>query len=212
MESINYWIGMAGTVAFAVTAVLAVAPRGIDLFGVLVLGVITAIGGGTLRDVIIEAPVFWGTDIMYIWVAVASSLAAFSANSLFTKKEVFSLMLYLDALGVALFGIQATAKVWDIGFGLPLGPVLLGVVTAIGGGLIRDVLAGRQNLLMKRELYAIPVLLGCAAFALVLKYSPEQRLMGGATCGIGIFAFRAAAIRWNLSVPDWLATKTKEQS
>jgi uncharacterized membrane protein YeiH len=74
---------------------------------------------------------------------------------------------------------------------------------------VTAVLAGRQNLLMKRELYAIPVLLGCAAFALVLKYSPEQRLMGGATCGIGIFAFRAAAIRWNLSVPDWLPTKAQ---
>ena len=203
---------MAGTVAFAVTAVLAVAPRGIDIFGVLVLGVITAIGGGTLRDVIIDAPVFWGTDLMYIWVAVAASLAAFSATSLFAKKEVYSLMLYLDALVVALFGIQATAKVWDLGFGLPLAPVLLGVVTAIGGGLIRDVLAGRQNLLMKRELYAIPVLLDCAAFALVLQYLPGQRLLGEAVCGIGIFAFRAAAIHWNLSVPDWLATKTKEQS
>jgi uncharacterized membrane protein YeiH len=177
-----------------------------------VLGVITAIGGGTLRDVIVDAPVFWGADLTYIWVAVAASLAAFSANSLFTKKEVYSLMLYLDALGVALFGIQATAKVWDLGFGLPLAPVLLGVVTAIGGGLIRDVLAGRQNLLMKRELYAIPVLLGCAAFAFVLQYLPEQRLLGAAACGIGIFAFRAAAIHWNLSVPDWLATKTKEQS
>jgi uncharacterized membrane protein YeiH len=212
IESINYWIGMAGTVAFAVTAVLAVAPRGIDIFGVLVLGVITAIGGGTLRDVIIDAPVFWGTDLMYIWVAVAASLAAFSATSLFAKKEVYSLMLYLDALGVALFGIQATAKVWDLGFGLPLAPVLLGVVTAIGGGLIRDVLVGRQNLLMKRELYAIPVLVGCAAFALVLKYLPEHRLTGEAVCGLGIFLFRAAAIHWNLSVPDWLATKTKEQS
>jgi uncharacterized membrane protein YeiH len=212
IESINYWVGMAGTVAFAVTAVLAVAPRGIDIFGVLVLGVITAIGGGTLRDVIIDAPVFWGADLMYIWVAVAASLAAFSATSLFAKKEVYSVMLYLDALGVALFGIQATAKVWDLGFGLPLAPVLLGVVTAIGGGLIRDVLAGRQNLLMKRELYAIPVLLGCAAFALVLQYLPGQRLLGEAVCGIGIFAFRAAAIHWNLSVPDWLATKTKEQS
>ena len=212
IESINYWVGMAGTVAFAVTAVLAVAPRGIDIFGVLVLGVITAIGGGTLRDVIIDAPVFWGADLMYIWVAVAASLAAFSATSLFAKKEVYSVMLYLDALGVALFGIQATAKVWDLGFGLPLAPVLLGVLTAIGGGLIRDVLAGRQNLLMKRELYAIPVLLGCAAFALVLQYLPGQRLLGEAVCGIGIFAFRAAAIHWNLSVPDWLATKTKEQS
>jgi uncharacterized membrane protein YeiH len=212
IDSFNYWLGMAGTVAFAVTAVLAVAPRGIDIFGVLVLGVITAIGGGTLRDVIVDTPVFWGADLMYIWVAVAASLAAFSATSLFAKKEVYSVMLYLDALGVALFGIQATAKVWDLGFGLPLAPVLLGVLTAIGGGLIRDVLAGRQNLLMKRELYAIPVLLGCTAFALVLQYLPEQRLMGEAVCGIGIFAFRAAAIHWNLSVPDWLATKTKEQS
>lgn len=212
IESINYWIGMAGTVAFAVTAVLAVAPRGIDIFGVLVMGVITAIGGGTLRDVIVDAPVFWGEDLMYIWVAIAASLAAFSANSLFTKKEVYTLMLYIDALGVALFGVQATAKVWELGFGLPLAPVLLGVVTAIGGGLIRDVLAGRQNLLMKRELYAIPVLTGCAAFALILKYLPEHHLAGELICGIGIFAFRSAAIHWNLSVPDWLATKTKEQS
>jgi uncharacterized membrane protein YeiH len=211
IESINYWIGIAGTVAFAVTAVLAVAPRGIDIFGVLVMGVITAIGGGTLRDVIIDAPVFWGVDLTYVWVAIAASFAAFSAHSLFTKKDVYTLMLYLDAAGAALFGVQATAKVWDLGFGLPLAPVLLGVVTAIGGGLIRDVLAERQNLLMKRELYAIPVLLGCIAFTLVLKYLPEQRLAGEVACGLGIFGFRAAAIHWNLSVPDWLATKTKAQ-
>ena len=108
--------------------------------------------------------------------------------------------------------VQATAKVWDLGFGLPLAPVLLGVVTAIGGGLIRDVLAGRQNLLMKRELYAIPVLLGCSAFALVLKYLPQHHFAGELICGLGIFAFRSAAIHWNLSVPDWLATKTKAQS
>lgn len=212
IESLYYWIGMAGTVAFAVTAVLAVAPKGVDIFGVLVMGVITAIGGGTLRDVIIDAPVFWGADLNYIWVAVAASLAAFSAHSLFTKKEVYTLMLYLDALGVALFGIQGTDKVWEVGFGVPVAPVLLGVVTAIGGGLIRDVLAGRQNLLMTRQLYAIPVLLGCAAFAFVLKYLPEQQVVGGMVCGLGIFAFRGAAIHWNLSVPDWLATTTKEQS
>ena len=66
IESINYWVGMAGTVAFAVTAVLAVAPRGIDIFGFLVLGVITAIRCGTLRDVIIAAPVFWVADLMYL--------------------------------------------------------------------------------------------------------------------------------------------------
>ena len=209
IESISYLLGMVGTVAFAVTAVLAVAPRGLDIFGVLVMGVITAIGGGTVRDVIVDAPVFWGADLNYIWVAIAASLAAFWAHSLFTNKEVYPLMLYLDGLGAALFGVQATAKVWNLGFGLPLAPVLLGVVTAIGGGLIRDVLAGQQNLLMKRDLYAIPVLLGCTAFALVLRYAPEHHFAGEVVCVLGTFAFRAAAIHWHLSVPGWLATKTK---
>jgi uncharacterized membrane protein YeiH len=203
---------MAGTVAFAVTAVLAVAPKGIDVFGVVVLGVITAIGGGTLRDVIVGAPVFWATELEYIWVAVGASLAAFSANSLFTQKQIYRSMLYLDALGVSLFAIQATAKVWGLDFGRPLGPIMLGVVTAIGGGLIRDVLAGRQNLLMKRELYAVPVLLGCTVFVIILTYFPEYGVAGGVACGLGTFVFRAAAIKWRLSVPDWLATKTKVES
>lgn len=208
-ESLSYWVGMAGTVAFAVTAVLAVAPKGIDVFGVVVLGVITAIGGGTLRDVILGVPVFWSTDLSYIWVAVGASLVAFSANSLFSRTQIYRSMLYIDALGVSLFAIQATAKVWNLDFGRPVGPIMLGVVTAIGGGLIRDVLAGRQNLLMKRELYAVPVLLGCTAFVFVLEYLPEYALAGGAACWLITFVFRAAAIRWRLSVPDWLATRVK---
>ena len=78
MEALSFWIAMAGTVAFAVTAVLALAPRGIDLFGACVLGIITAIGGGTVRDLILGVPVFWATDLSYIWVALAASIATFS--------------------------------------------------------------------------------------------------------------------------------------
>lgn len=211
VDTVNYWIAMAGTVAFAVTAVLAVAPKGVDIFGVVVLGVITAIGGGTVRDLVLDVPVFWSLELEYIWVAVGASLAAFWANSLFTQKQVYKLMLYIDALGVSLFAIQATAKVWKLEFGLPLGPIMLGVVTAIGGGLIRDVLAGRQNLLMKRELYAIPVLFGCSVFVFILANFPEHGYLGAAVCLTGIFGLRAAAIKWDLSVPDWLATKTKDE-
>ena len=143
METFSYMMGMAGTVAFSVTAVLALAPKRIDLLAAIVLGIITAIGGGTVRDLIIGVPVFWGADLNYIWVALASSIAGFAAHSYFTRKQVYSLMLYFDGCGVSLFAIEAVDKVWDLGFGLPLAPVLLGVVTAIGGGLIRDVLAGR---------------------------------------------------------------------
>jgi len=200
---------MAATAAFAITAVLAVAPRGIDLFGATVLGVITAIGGGTIRDMMLDVPVFWSTDLSFIWVALGASLAAFAADSLFTRKEIYSLLLYLDGFGVALFAIEAAQKVWGLDFGRPLAPVILGVVTAIGGGLIRDVLAGRQTLLMSRELYAIPVLLGCTLFVLLLEYWPQYRYAGGLACALLIFAFRAAAIYWRLSVPDWLATSPK---
>ena len=63
METLSYWIGMAGTVAFSVTAVLALAPKGIDIFAAAVLGIITAIGGGTVRDLILEVPIFWSTDL-----------------------------------------------------------------------------------------------------------------------------------------------------
>ena len=209
METLSYWIGMAGTVAFAVTAVLALAPRGIDLFGACVMGIITAIGGGTVRDLILDVPVFWSTDLNYIWVALGASVAAFSAHSLFTRKEIYSLMVYIDGFGVAMFGIQAVDKVWGLEFGLPIAPIILGIVTAIGGGLIRDVLAGRQTLLMSRELYATPVMLGCTLYVVLLYILPEYRFISAVGCCLCIFGIRAAAIHWQLSVPEWLTTKTK---
>jgi len=69
-----------------------------------------------------------------------------------SRRRVVALLLYLDAAGISLFAIQGAEKAWLLGFGLPLAPKLLGIITAIGGGLIRDVLAGRDNLLMRREL------------------------------------------------------------
>jgi uncharacterized membrane protein YeiH len=199
-------IQIAGTVAFAVTAVLAVAPKGIDLFGACVMGIITAIGGGTIRDLILDVPVFWSQDLSYIWVGLAASISAFVAKSQFSRTGIFNLILYLDALGIALFAIQATHKVWALKFGMPVAPVILGVVTAIGGGLVRDVLAGRETLLMSRELYAVPVLLGSSLYVLLLTWMPEWRMVEALLCGVLIFGLRAAAIRWNLCVPGWLTT------
>lgn len=210
MELFNYWLGMVGIVAFAVTGVLAVAPRGVDFFGATVLGVIAAVGGGTTRDIIMDQPVFWSTDVTYIWVAIGASLTAFCAQSLFTRKEIYALMLYIDGLGIALFAIQTTNNVWDLHFGWPLGPIILGIITAIGGGLIRDVLAGRQTLLMGRQIYAIPVFLGCTFFVVLLEFLPVKYMfIGEIGCVTFIFTLRAAVIYWDLAVPDWLATKPK---
>jgi uncharacterized membrane protein YeiH len=203
LEQLSYYIAMAGTVAFASSAVLAVADRKVDLFTAVVLGTITAIGGGTVRDMILDVPVFWSLDQNYVYVSVVVSILAFYASGFFRRKSIHRLFLYVDGFAVAMFAIQAMAKVWKLDFGVPTAPIALGVVTAIGGGLIRDVLVGRPTLLMSRELYAIPVLIGCILFAAVLHFAPEYGFLGAIVCVGVTFGIRAAAIRWNLHVPGW---------
>lgn len=110
MEQIQFWIGAIATMAFAVTGVLAIADRGVDLFGVLVLGLITAIGGGTIRDIILEAPVFWSENQIYVWLALGASVLTFVAESFFTQPQIYRWMLYIDGLGAALFAIQGADK------------------------------------------------------------------------------------------------------
>lgn len=209
MEEIQFWIGVIATMAFAVTGVLAIADRGVDIFGVLVLGLITAIGGGTIRDIILEAPPFWSENQIYVWLALGASIITFFAESFFTQPQIYRWMLYIDGFGAALFAIQGANKAWMMNFGLPVGPVILGVITAIGGGLIRDVLAGRKTLIMSHELYAIPVSLGCSVYVLILNFAPQYAIEGSVFCMLGTFALRAAAIHWNLHVPKVLITKTR---
>lgn len=167
-------------------------------------------GGGTIRDVILGVPVFWSIDPSYIWIALAASVLAFMGKPLLDRQHLFRLLLYLDGFGDALFAVQTSNKVWDLGFGIPAAPVILGVVTAIGGGLIRGVLSKHQTLLMNRDLYAIPVLLGCTLYVLSIALMPEQRSVSGILCIVLIFAFRSAVIHWGLTVPHWLITKPKD--
>ena len=209
---LSYMLGMAGTVAFAVTAVLAVLPKKIDLFGACVMGIITAIGGGTIRDIILDVPVFWAKDLNYIWVALGSSVIAFYGNRLMSRKHIYTLMLYLDDVGVSMFVIQAAHKVIGLEFAMPLGPILLGVITAIGGGITRDVLAGNTTLLMKRELYAVPLTLAATIYVVLFDLYPENAVPIGVSCTLFAFFLRAAAIRWKLEVPGWMLAKTKQSS
>jgi uncharacterized membrane protein YeiH len=207
----TYWLAIIATMAFAVTAVLAIADRGVDIFGVMVLGVMTAVGGGTVRDLILNVQPFWVADLVFIRVAIASSLVAFVARSLFTQPQVFTLMLYLDGLGAALFGIQGAMKTYEMNFGWPLAPVILGIITAIGGGILRDVIAGRKNLLMTTELYAIPVALGCLLLMAGLHFYPQQGLQLLIASTLVTFLMRAAAIHWDLKVPAFLVTHSKTE-
>ena len=200
----NYSIGTIATFAFAATAVLAVSDRDIDIFGAFCLGILTSIGGGTVRDLILDVPVFWSTDQSYIWIALLGSVLTYVSTSFFKQQFVYTLLLYLDGLGAALFGIMTTQIVWELKFCLPIGPIMLGLITGIGGGILRDVVAGRPNLLLRKDIYAIPILLGCSLYYILLTHFPKQEASLGLVCILFTFAFRAAAIHWGLTVPHWL--------
>lgn len=137
---------------------------------------------------------FWADAPIYILVAAIASIITFYAESTLSQPQLYKAILYIDGLGAALFGIQGADKAWHYDFGGSAAANILGVVTAIGGGLIRDVLAGRKTLLMSYELIAIPVSLGYMLYVLLLNYFPEHAIVGAIACIVLIFAFRSAAV------------------
>jgi uncharacterized membrane protein YeiH len=196
----HYLVEIAGSAVFAISGVLAVTRRGLDVVGAVMLGIVTAIGGGTLRDLIVGVRPFWIADFNYVWAACAGALLAFWIGWLFHRR--LNEVLYLDALGAALFAVAAANKVLALGISAPVA-VTMAVLTGIGGGLIRDVLAGRQTLLMSRDIYATPILAGCILFVTLRTAAPQfpyADLAGIAT----IFGFRAVAIHQHLQMPLWL--------
>jgi len=195
-----YYFELIGTAIFAITGVLVVARRGLDMFGALMLGIVTALGGGTARDLMIRAPIFWFGDFNYVWAAMIGALVAFWVGH--SLRSTYRALLYFDALGAALFAIAAASKVLGMGYGGPIA-VMMGILTGIGGGLIRDVLAGRPTLLMSRDIYATPILLGCTVFVLLRGLTGTFAYAGFAGAA-SAFTLRALAIRFHLQIPAWL--------
>ena len=202
-----FYLGLIGIAAFSITGVIAAGKKGMDLFSILLLGVVTALGGGTLRDVILDTtPVFWIANHSYLWTSVFAAAFAFFAVRL--TSHLLPVFLYLDAFGLALFTVLATEKTLYLGFSNTVA-VLMGVMTGITGGMLRDILTGRMPLLLGKEFYATPALLGAVVF-IVLNTNfelPEFTRL----CAIGlILVLRIMAIRWGLYYPTWLTYKGKE--
>ncbi|MCP3944328.1 MAG: trimeric intracellular cation channel family protein [Desulfobacteraceae bacterium] len=199
----EYIFGQIAIAVFAITGVIAASKKVHDLFGLVVLGVITALGGGTLRDITLNHSVFWIEDFTYVWVAMASALITFLVFRFFNN--TYRILLYLDALGVALFSIQAIDKSLALGCTAPVA-IIMGLLTSIGGGIIRDVLSGRPNLLVNKEFYAIPILIGCVFYTTYMILIPSFVFNSVLSICI-IFGLRAVSIYFELSVPAWLLIK-----
>ncbi|MBY5993155.1 trimeric intracellular cation channel family protein [Ferrimonas balearica] len=198
-----------GTVAFALSAVLAARGRQVDLFTILVLATVTAVGGGTIRDTLLDVPIFWAEDTSYLWIAGVSAMLGFFFYTLLDRRYLNMLYQAVDSVAIALFGVLGTTKAWELGFGLPLGPVILGVITATGGGVVRDVLLQRPSMLLGKELYIVPVALGCTLHAGFLALAPQHAELGALLAIALVLVLRYGTLRRHWSVPQWGQLKLK---
>ena len=196
-----YILGLVGIAAFAITGVMAAGKKVMDILSITLLGVVTALGGGTLRDIILDTnPIFWVADLFYLWVSISASIMTFFLVRFVS--HVLRLLLFIDAFGLSLFTILATEKTLTLGFSNPVA-VLMGVVTGIAGGMIRDILTGRMPLLLGKEFYATPALLGAVLFTTLYHHFPMHELNRLYAIGV-VFILRASAIQWGLYYPKWL--------
>jgi len=190
---------MIGVAVFAASGALAAVRRSLDPVGVLVLALVTATGGGTLRDVLMDRhPIFWISSPWFIGVSALAALATWLWVRKFPPPE--RALLYADALGLAFFSI-AGAQIAQAGGLAPFAATIMAAITGCAGGLIRDVLVAEIPLVFRQsELYVTACVAGVVLyFALVGLDLPVELagIMGMAT----IAAIRLASIRWNITLP-----------
>ena len=202
-------LDLTGTFAFALNgAITGLEAARLDIVGMLTLGMVTALGGGILRDILIDAlPPATFSSWPYLAVAAGGALIAFFLSRQLRRRFTLPIEL-LDAAGLSLFCVTGAAK--SLEFGLGAGQaVILGAVTAVGGGTIRDVLVRRVPTVLTSGLYAIPALVGAAIAVATVRtgvYGVPAALGAAAAC----FLIRLAGIRYNLNAPIAPEAKTKE--
>lgn len=192
-----YLLDLFGVFVFALSGALAADRRGMDLFGFIVIALLPALGGGTLRDMIIDAPVFWLDDRSYLLVATAAAVLTFVAANVIQR--VGQWLVWADALGLSLFCVLGAAKTLALGHGIGIA-VCMGVISAVVGGIVRDVVCNEVPLVLQQDVYATAAFAGAAGYVgLAQAGVPVQIALwaGAGTC----FAVRAAALIWNLSLP-----------
>ncbi|ANS86376.1 TRIC cation channel family protein [Vibrio scophthalmi] len=200
-----YIIDLFGTAIFAVSGVLLAGRLKMDPFGVAVLGSVTAIGGGTIRDMALGAtPVFWITDTNYIWVILLTCLLTMLVVRR-PKRVAWWILPVCDAVGLAVFvgiGVEKAMMYQESA----VIAIIMGVITGCGGGIIRDVLAREVPMVLRSEVYATACIAGGVIHTatLAMNFSNDAAFLAGVVTTLVI---RLGAIRWHLSLPIFALNK-----
>lgn len=206
--NIFYWIDILGTAAFAISGALAAMEKKLDIFGIFIIAFITAVGGGTIRDVLIGSfPVGWMRSNNYVIVIFISAAVTMFFSKLIRNYEK-PLMLF-DSIGLGFFTVIGIQKGLAFGFS-PGWCVALGTITACFGGLIRDIVLNQIPHILQKEIYATACIAGGVIYFLLLKANIPQ-VVADAICIAVIVVVRLLATRHNWSLPDiYRGTKEKK--
>lgn len=196
IEPVLRALDIAGLSVFAASGALAAARQRLDLIAACFFAVVTATGGGTLRDVLIGAPVFWMRDSTTLLICLTVAIVVWLVPLRWWPTRALD---WFDAAGLAAYAVYGAGKA--AGFGIaPLPAAAMGVVTACMGGVIRDVVARVPSIMLRNELYVTAAVLAAVVFVGLTAFGlpTTAASLGGATAG---FALRGAAIRWGLALP-----------
>ena len=171
-----------------------------DLFGALVIAAVTAVGGGTVRDLILDRhPVFWMQDLRYLGVSAGAGGLTFAYTSFFRPPS--QLLEVADALGLAVFSVVGARVALGVG-APPVVVVIMSATTATVGGMVRDVLCDETPLILRKQIYATAALAGGGVFLGLRALSLPQAVVIGTTIG-AVSALRLAALQWDLHLPPF---------
>jgi uncharacterized membrane protein YeiH len=189
----------AGVAVFAATGALAASRKRVDIVGFLFFAIITGIGGGTVRDLVLGVPVFWVEDQRFVAVcALVAVLGFFTAHRVEARQRT---LLWLDAIGLSAYGVYGAWKGFIVS-GSPIIAIVTGIFTATLGGILRDLLAHEPSVLMRREIYVTAALAGAASFV-TLAVVGLAPFVAAAISFFIAFALRAGAIRFGWSIPAY---------
>ena len=197
IELLDYF----GVVVFAVSGALAAARARMDLVGFALLGIVTGIGGGSLRDILLgRLPVFWIDQPQYILLCLVASIATFFSVPIIASR--LRLLLWADALGLALFAVLGAQTALAAGAPLLIA-ALLGVVSATFGGIIRDIICRETPLILLKEIYVTAALVGALLYVGLIELGVTTAIAMIAGCG-ATFGVRGLALVYHLSLPTFV--------
>ena len=187
-----------GVAVFAVTGALAAARSRHDVITFAAFAIVTGIGGGTLRDLLIGVPVFWVHASGYIYICLAAAVAVWILGERPWRPRA---LLWFDAVGLASYAVLGAAKALVAGVAPPVA-VVMGALTATFGGIMRDLLAGQPSVLLRREIYVTAAVLAAGAFVAASSLGLDARLAAIVAVAAG-FALRGGAIAFGWTLPGF---------